>query len=221
MNFSNCNDHSPKWIINDCYIFFPYLRVWVFLFLRTSFFTAQYVGPLVHRGWQTFFWGGLHHWVMNYQRAHLLRYKEFNPESSASVYLLFLEAPAGCKEQCRESSAARGQEFTHPGLISYTEHSRRRFTFLQRFGRCILQPLSTKWMGSRIEKKKNIRKKEAFFISSPSQRRWAIFGSKPSNSSLFSFLSESIRFSGISIAKKETFFFLRVCSKCRTFLIKK
>ena len=34
MNFSSCNDHSPKWIINDCYIFFPYLRVWVFLFLR-------------------------------------------------------------------------------------------------------------------------------------------------------------------------------------------
>ena len=30
MNFSSCNDHSPKWIINDCYIFFPYLRVWVF-----------------------------------------------------------------------------------------------------------------------------------------------------------------------------------------------
>ena len=21
MNFSSCNDHSPKWIINDCYIF--------------------------------------------------------------------------------------------------------------------------------------------------------------------------------------------------------
>ena len=36
MNFSSCNDRSPKWIINDCYIFFPYLRVWVFLFLLTS-----------------------------------------------------------------------------------------------------------------------------------------------------------------------------------------
>ena len=47
MNFSSCNDHSPKWIINDCYIFFPYLRVWVFLFLRTSFFTAQHVGPML------------------------------------------------------------------------------------------------------------------------------------------------------------------------------
>ena len=43
--FSSCRDHS--WIINDCYIFFPYLRVWVFLFLRTSFFTAQNVGPMV------------------------------------------------------------------------------------------------------------------------------------------------------------------------------
>ena len=48
INFSSCNDHSPKWIINDCYIFFPYLRVWVFLFLRTSFFTAQHVGPTLH-----------------------------------------------------------------------------------------------------------------------------------------------------------------------------
>ena len=37
-NFSSCNDRSPKWIINDYYIFFPNLRVWVFLFLRTSFF---------------------------------------------------------------------------------------------------------------------------------------------------------------------------------------
>ena len=46
MNFSSCSDHS--WIINDCYIFFPYLRVWVFLFLWTSFFTAQNVGPMVH-----------------------------------------------------------------------------------------------------------------------------------------------------------------------------
>ena len=45
INFSSCSDHS--WIINDCYIFFPYLRVWVFLFLRTSFFTAQNVGPMV------------------------------------------------------------------------------------------------------------------------------------------------------------------------------
>ena len=45
MNFSSCSDHS--WIINDCYIFFPYLRVWVFLFLRTSFFSAQHVGPMV------------------------------------------------------------------------------------------------------------------------------------------------------------------------------
>ena len=45
MNFLSCSDHS--WIINDCYIFFPYLRVWVFLFLWTSFFTAQNVGPIV------------------------------------------------------------------------------------------------------------------------------------------------------------------------------
>ena len=45
MNFSSCSDHS--WIINACYIFFPYLRVWVFLFLRTSFFTVQNVGPMV------------------------------------------------------------------------------------------------------------------------------------------------------------------------------
>ena len=43
MNFSSCNDHSPKGIINNCYIFFPYLRVWVFLFLRTSFFKVQHV----------------------------------------------------------------------------------------------------------------------------------------------------------------------------------
>ena len=48
MNFSSCNDHNPKWIINDCYIFFPYLRVWVFLFLWTSFFTTQHVGPMLH-----------------------------------------------------------------------------------------------------------------------------------------------------------------------------
>ena len=27
----------------------PYLRVWVFLFLRTSFFTVQNVGPMVQR----------------------------------------------------------------------------------------------------------------------------------------------------------------------------
>ena len=52
MNFSSCNDHSPKWIISDFYIFFPYLRVWVFLFLRTSFFKAQYVGPML----QIHFW---------------------------------------------------------------------------------------------------------------------------------------------------------------------
>ena len=45
INFSSWSDHS--WIINDCYIFFPYLRVWAFLFLRTSFFTAQNVGPMV------------------------------------------------------------------------------------------------------------------------------------------------------------------------------
>ena len=37
MNFSSCSDHSPKWIINDCYIFFPYLRVWVFLFSADFF----------------------------------------------------------------------------------------------------------------------------------------------------------------------------------------
>ena len=48
MNFSSCSDHSPKWITSDCYIFFLYLRVWVFLFLRTSFFTAQHVGPVLH-----------------------------------------------------------------------------------------------------------------------------------------------------------------------------
>ena len=36
-----------KWIINDCYIFFPYLRVWVFLFLWTSFFKAQHGGPML------------------------------------------------------------------------------------------------------------------------------------------------------------------------------
>ena len=47
MNFSSCNDHSPKWIINNCYIFFPSLRVWVFLFLQTSFFKAQHVGPML------------------------------------------------------------------------------------------------------------------------------------------------------------------------------
>ena len=47
-NFSSCNDHSSKWMINDCYIFFPYLRVWVFPFLRTSFSTAQHVGPMLH-----------------------------------------------------------------------------------------------------------------------------------------------------------------------------
>ena len=29
-NFSSCSDHS--WIKNDRYIFFPYFRVWVFLF---------------------------------------------------------------------------------------------------------------------------------------------------------------------------------------------
>ena len=38
MNFSSCSDHS--WIINDCYIFFPYLRVWVFLFLRTFLYST-------------------------------------------------------------------------------------------------------------------------------------------------------------------------------------
>ena len=47
MNLSSCNDHSPKGIINNCYIFFPYLRVWVFLFLRTSFFKGQHVGPML------------------------------------------------------------------------------------------------------------------------------------------------------------------------------
>ena len=54
MNFSSCNDHSPKWIINNCDIFFPYLRVWVFLFLRTSFFTAQHVSPMLQcQHWRT------------------------------------------------------------------------------------------------------------------------------------------------------------------------
>ena len=48
MNFSSCNDHSPKWIINDCYIFFPYLRVSVFLFLWTYFLRVQHVGPMLH-----------------------------------------------------------------------------------------------------------------------------------------------------------------------------
>ena len=37
-NFSSCNDRSSKWIINDYYIFFPNLRIWAFLFLRTPFF---------------------------------------------------------------------------------------------------------------------------------------------------------------------------------------
>ena len=50
MNFSSCNDHRPKWIINDFYIFFLYLRVWVFLFLRTSFFT-QHVGLKLQVWW--------------------------------------------------------------------------------------------------------------------------------------------------------------------------
>ena len=48
MNFSSCNDHNPKWVINDCCIFFSYLRIWVFLFLRTSFFTTQHVPPMLH-----------------------------------------------------------------------------------------------------------------------------------------------------------------------------
>ena len=43
-NFSSCSDHS--WIKTTA-IFFPYLRVWVFLFLRTSLFTTQNVGPMV------------------------------------------------------------------------------------------------------------------------------------------------------------------------------
>ena len=46
-NFSSCNDRSAKWIINDYYIFFPNLRVWVFLFLRTPFFKTQHVGPML------------------------------------------------------------------------------------------------------------------------------------------------------------------------------
>ena len=44
-NFSSCSDHS--WTKTTA-IFFPYLRVLVFLFLRTSFFIAQNVGPMVH-----------------------------------------------------------------------------------------------------------------------------------------------------------------------------
>ena len=44
-NFSSCN----KWIINDFYIFFPNLQVWVFLFLRTPFFKTQQVGPMLHK----------------------------------------------------------------------------------------------------------------------------------------------------------------------------
>ena len=46
MNFLSCSDHS--WTINDCYIFFSYLRVWVFFYLWTSFFTTQHVSPMVH-----------------------------------------------------------------------------------------------------------------------------------------------------------------------------
>ena len=58
MNFSSYNDHSRKWIINDCYILFPSLRFLVFLFLRTSFFTAQHVGPML----QTITPRGHPHW---------------------------------------------------------------------------------------------------------------------------------------------------------------
>ena len=47
-NFSSCNDRNPKWIINNYYIFFPNLWVWVFLFLRTPFFKTQHVGPMLH-----------------------------------------------------------------------------------------------------------------------------------------------------------------------------
>ena len=57
MNFSSCNDHSPKWIINDWYIFVPYLRVWVFLFPRTSFFTGQHVGPMLQFQFKNMEWG--------------------------------------------------------------------------------------------------------------------------------------------------------------------
>ena len=46
-NFSSCNDRNPKWIINDCYIFFPNLRVWVFLFLRTPFFKTQHFDAML------------------------------------------------------------------------------------------------------------------------------------------------------------------------------
>ena len=46
-NFSSCNNCSPKWIINDYYIFFPNLWVWVFLFLQTPFFKTQHVGPML------------------------------------------------------------------------------------------------------------------------------------------------------------------------------
>ena len=56
MNFSSCNDHSPKWIINEYYIFFPYLRVWVFLFLRISFFTAQHIGTMLHHYRSLWLW---------------------------------------------------------------------------------------------------------------------------------------------------------------------
>ena len=45
-NFSSCSDHSR---IKTTAMFYSYLRVWVFLFLRTSFFTEQNVGPMVHR----------------------------------------------------------------------------------------------------------------------------------------------------------------------------
>ena len=49
-NFSSCSDHSR--IKTTSIFFFSYLRVWVFLFLQTSFFTAQNVGPMVH--WESF-----------------------------------------------------------------------------------------------------------------------------------------------------------------------
>ena len=46
-NFSSCNERSPKLIINNYYIFFPKLWVWVFLFLRTPFFKTQHIGPML------------------------------------------------------------------------------------------------------------------------------------------------------------------------------
>ena len=93
MNFSSCNDHSPKWIINDCYIFFPYLRVWVFLFLRTSFFTAQHVGPMLHMNWRI------------YVKVKLATIVEGNPKAPFSI---------------ATTPMCRGGRYSFPGLLYFT-----------------------------------------------------------------------------------------------------